>query len=92
MCKGTSTKMACGHVIHHSSKRWERACDTVNGPTQTLDDTCAKCHPSLITQEINKRHDALRAILMQQLRNARSREEAIAVERALAEQHAERGK
>ena len=92
MCKGTSTKMACGHVLHHYIKRCQPACDTVDGPMQTLNDTCANCHPSMITQEINRRHDALRAMLMRQLRDARSKEQAAAVEHALAEQHAERGK
>ena len=84
--------MACGHILHHYTQRCEPACSTIDGPTQILNDTCADCHPSVIIQEINNRHDALRASLMRQLRNARSREEVKAIERQLAEQHAERGR
>jgi len=59
---------------------------------QKLDDTCAKCHPSFLTAEINKRHDDLRDRLMARLRKTSSRGEALELRRTLDEAHAARSK
>ena len=92
MCTGTSTQMICGHVLRHYTQRCRTPCATLVGLVEHLDDSCARCHPPMVMQEINSRHDALRQHLLSQMREARTREAVQNLQRALEEEHAGRGK
>ena len=95
MCEGTVTVMSCGHALihyiyycHHASLE-HKSCpqDRVHGPHQRIDDTCAACHPPFKISEINRRHDEFRERKMAQMRQARSRQEILALERVMKEAH-----
>ncbi|KAE9370774.1 hypothetical protein N431DRAFT_492807 [Stipitochalara longipes BDJ] len=94
--------MTCGHALihyskycHHATRHSEhRPCpqDRVHGPLQCIDDTCAACHPPFKFSEINQRHDEFRDRKMAQMRQARSRQEVLMLERVLEESHMARAK
>lgn len=102
MCQGTVTLMSCGHaLIHYTSFCHDAAThrelspcprEKVHGPLQHIDDTCAACHPPIKISEINQRHDEFRDRKMAQMRQARSRQEVLMLQRVLEEAHAARGK
>jgi len=102
MCEGATTIMSCGHALifytsycHIATSRHElRPCtkEGMKGPLQSIDDTCARCHPPFLIAEINHRHNEFRSNKMAQLRRAETREEALALQRVLEEAHAARGK
>lgn len=94
MCSGT-TLMTCGHAPRphlHLQRCSHRNCTAVTGPQKNLNDTCARCHPSIVITEINRRHDSLRESLMRQLREAPSRDQARAIQKRVEEGNTERGK
>jgi hypothetical protein len=87
--------MSCGHALIHYTRYCHRAAaqrdlrpcprERVHGPLQHIDDTCAQCHPPKKISEINARHDAFRDRKMAQLRQARSKEEVLILQRVLEE-------
>jgi Cytochrome c552 len=102
MCQGTITIMSCGHaLIHYRSychqaavQQDRRPCpqERVRGPLQAIDDSCAACHPSFKISEINQRHDKFQNLKMAQMRQARSIQEVLALQRALEESQSARAK
>ena len=98
MCTGTTTIMSgCGHTLLHYTGYCRASlaprgqhCQSLQGPTQYLNDTCASCHPSFVESEINKRHADHRNRLMAAMRRAGTQEEVFQLQRAIEEASAGR--
>lgn len=69
------------------------ACPVLIGKTCRLNDSCARCHPSMKIREINNRFDGLKEKMMRGLRQARSKAggEADVLEEMVREAERERG-
>lgn len=85
--------MTCGHRLIHYERQCQRTgCVTVTGPQSKLNDTCARCHPPRLIEEINRRHDALRDSLTRQLRQGKTSITEAELQRRIEESGRERRK
>ena len=69
MCSGAIFKLACGHIITHSSME---KCNVQHEVVTYLDDCCSECYPPIHTWSINKKFDHLREETMSKIRQATS--------------------
>ncbi|KAG4439631.1 hypothetical protein IFR05_004880 [Cadophora sp. M221] len=90
--------MSCGHKLLHYTSRCQssvpakKLCEELLGPKQSIDDSCAACHPEHVMYEINMYHDWLQHELMAFMRGAKTKEEDLKIEREIVEAEAVRGR